>query len=282
MNTTRLTNRLPGPGPITIFACMLLISAFALARTPRGGGHGPGGPDGQLGGDGPHGAFGGFLKRLDLSEEQKNEIKTILDTDWEHRQDLIDARIEAQKMLESAIHKSQPDPAAVRSASAGASEAELQLDLNRARLWSEMIQVLSEDQQQRLSDRSACDRERVRQRRAELGARARGIARNRLLRVLGQLDLSEAQRNQVREIFESRKDRLEELARQDRTAHEAIRAAVQRPSFTPEAIRAASREHARTHEAIALQRAETFGAVRQILDEKQRSRLDRLIGRGRP
>lgn len=282
MNANRQKIRLSGLGPIIIFACLILISAFAFARPPRGGGHGPGGPGGQMRGERPDGDFEGFLRRLDLSEEQKNEIKKVLDADWEHRQDLLDARIDAQKVLETAIHKSQPDPAAVRAASAGASEAELQLHLNRARLWSEIFQVLTEDQKQQFSDRSACAREKICERRSEAGEKVRRMARNRLLRVLQQLDLSAGQREEARDVFENRKERLEALARADRAAHETLRQAVFQPVYSPEAIRQASLEHARTHEAIALQRVETYGAVRNLLDEQQRSRLDRLISRGRP
>ena len=93
---------------------------------------------------------------------------------------------------------------------------------------------------------------------------------------LNRLDLSDAQRDQVRSLVESRRDETKGLADRARSAHDALQAAVTADTFDEGAIRAHSAEVASVEADMAVARARLHADILQILTAEQRTQLKAL------
>jgi len=267
------TGRFP-KGVIAVLLAILLVGVsawvFAGGRGPR---HGrPGGP----GGDGPRPALmERALDRLDLTEAQRAQVEPILDGLRKNLTDERDRRIEAQEALVQAIRKPSVDTAAVKAAAADIAALERESYLARAKAWSEIYPILTERQVGGLDVLAA-------------GPGRRAGARNRFMdgpghpfgRAFGRLDLTEAQEDQIRTIFEQKATAVRKLREADKAAHEELRAAIMKPAFDAAAVEAAATKHAQAHEELALARADIHAAVWSILDADQREMLEKRPERG--
>ncbi len=139
----------------TVMAIGLAAAVFASPQNTPG----PGGPMGPRGGrmggpmtGGPMGPGGfGDLRmlagRLGLSDEQKTQVKSILES---HRADfkaLADRAFQAHQALNAAVRADTVDEGAIRSASAAVAAVEADMAVARARTRAEVFQVLTPDQQ---------------------------------------------------------------------------------------------------------------------------------------
>ena len=165
-------------------ACAFVLAAAVAALSqqgPGGGGPrhgGPGGPpppgDGFRGGRGPRDGFGPFGRDLNLTDEQKAQIKKITDSFEESTKAL-------HEQLRT-LHESQPDPlkggafdeAAVRSAAQARANIQIELEVAHARSMSQIYNVLTAEQKAQV----AAKRQEFEQRRKEREAQRRDDSNN--------------------------------------------------------------------------------------------------------
>ena len=144
---------------ISIVAAAVLLAATAVVFSQRpqgpppgpGGGFrgGPGGPGGPREGFGPFGPFG---RELNLTDDQKAQIKKIQDSFHEADKALFDQM--------RTLHESQPDPmsaefneAAVRSAAEARAKIQVELEVSHAKMMSQVAGVLTAEQKAQLAAR---------------------------------------------------------------------------------------------------------------------------------
>jgi protein CpxP len=96
------------------------------------------------------------------------------------------------------------------------------------------------------------------------------------LGIINRLNLTEDQRNQVRQLMESRQEETRALAEKLRSAHEGLQAAVTANSFDEGTIRARSADVASAEADMAVARGRLHADVLQILTAEQRTRLNQL------
>jgi len=139
----------PRTGKVTLLVSLLaagLLTIGAVAAVPRMM-HSHGGPFGELG-------FGGRLLRvlssLELTDDQKTRIKTILKDEEPRMEPLADHVIQSKKALFEAVHAPGFDERAVRSAASVAATAETEMAVERARAVSRLRALLTPDQQAQL------------------------------------------------------------------------------------------------------------------------------------
>lgn len=131
----------------TIAAGLILIGAvLAFSQGPQG--PPPGG--GFRGGPGPHDGLGPISRDLNLTDDQKAQIKKI-----------VESFAESDKALHDqlrTLHGSEPDPmsgnfdeAAVRSAAEARAKIQIELEVSHARMLSQIAAVLTAEQKAQLA-----------------------------------------------------------------------------------------------------------------------------------
>ncbi len=93
----------------------------------------------------PH-AFFTIVHELNLTDQQKHDIAVILDSDRDVMMDRVDAMIAAKKAHFEAIHTLQFNEGAVRDSSRNLAKAEEELSVERARLVSRILGVMTQEQ----------------------------------------------------------------------------------------------------------------------------------------
>ncbi|MGH9350490.1 MAG: Spy/CpxP family protein refolding chaperone [Vicinamibacterales bacterium] len=93
---------------------------------------------------------------------------------------------------------------------------------------------------------------------------------------LGQLELSEAQREQVREVMQRHRDQMQEAGRRLREAHQAQRAAVEAVPLNEGLIRSTSQTLATAQTDMALLRARIHSDVWSLLTPEQQQKAKEL------
>jgi protein CpxP len=131
-----------------IVAGALLLTGAALAFSQRPQGPPPG--SGFRGGPGPRDGLGPLGRDLNLTDDQKAQIKTITDTFRESEKALHDQL--------RTLHESEPDPltgtfdeAAVRSAAEARAKIQIDLEVSHARMMSQIAGVLTAEQKAQLA-----------------------------------------------------------------------------------------------------------------------------------
>lgn len=137
----------------------------------RGGPGGPGGPGGLMALLGPM-----FSERLNLTDAQKDQLKTIAESHREEFRALGDRAIEARRALRAAATADTLDEGLIRARAAELGNIEADLTIAGARLRAEAFRVLTAEQQtqakemeSRLPQRMGQRRERGEQRRPQPG-----------------------------------------------------------------------------------------------------------------
>ena len=139
----------PRTGKITVFASaaaaglLAFGAAAAVTHTLRYGS----GPLAE------YGAGGRLLRVLsgpDLTDDQKTQIKAILNDETPRIDPLADEAVRTKKTLFEAVHAPRFDETAVRSAAAGAAAAATEMSVERARTVSRLLGVLTPDQQAKI------------------------------------------------------------------------------------------------------------------------------------
>jgi Spy/CpxP family protein refolding chaperone len=132
----------PPPGPPG--------GGFRGGPGPQGPPPGPGGP--FRGGPGPRDGLGPMGRDLNLTDDQRAQIKKITDSFDESNKALFDQM--------RALHKSEPEPgsgtfdeAAVRTAAEARAKIQVELDVSHARMMSQIAGVLTAEQKAQLAAR---------------------------------------------------------------------------------------------------------------------------------
>lgn len=127
-----------------------------------GGRQGPGGP-----GMGPLGPLGMIASQLGLSDTQKDQIKSVVESHGSELRDLADRARTAHRALAAAEMADTVDDAAIRAASAQVAAVDADMAVARAHIRAEIFQVLTPEQQAKareLLGRGLERAERMRQR----------------------------------------------------------------------------------------------------------------------
>ena len=155
--------------------------ALTLAGTPLAagqGGQGPGGPGGRYGGPGGRGRGGPggpmgpdnpmmMLGRLDLTEAQRGQVKQILDSHRDEQKALGDRAFAAHSALDASIASDGLNEAVIRGKAAEVAAVESDMAVMRARVYAEIFQLLTPEQQAQAKQNQA----EMRQREADMRAR---------------------------------------------------------------------------------------------------------------
>src|SRR5205807_8292579 len=133
---------------LTIVAGALFLAGGAMAFSqdpqgpPRGGGFG--------GGPGPRDGLGPLARDLNLTDDQKAQMKKITDSFRESDKALHDQL--------RTLHESEPDPisgtfdeAAVRAAAEARAKIQIELEVSHAKMMSQIAAVLTADQKAQLA-----------------------------------------------------------------------------------------------------------------------------------
>ena len=133
---------------------------------PRAGGPGgPGGPGMRRGGPGGPMGFGPGFGQLDLTDDQKAQLKTIADS---HRNEFQAAGQKigtAREAMRTLIEAEAIDESAIRAKSAEVAAAEADLAILNAKVRKESQQVLTSEQLSKLKELQANREGRMKQRR---------------------------------------------------------------------------------------------------------------------
>ena len=105
---------------------------------------------GRFGGLGCGGGMIRALSSLDLTEDQKTQVKAILKDEQPKLEPLVDAVARSRKALFEAVHSRTFDEKTVRSAASDSAKASADLALERARIVSRFRGLLTDEQQTRL------------------------------------------------------------------------------------------------------------------------------------
>ena len=147
------------------------LSAQGRGFGGPGGGGGFGGPGGGPGGPGGPGMLGPMmLERLDLSNDQRDRVKQILDSHRDEQQALGDRAMKAHEALQDAVTGTF-DESAVRVRAADVAAVDADQAVAQARVYGEIFQILSVDQQQKMKTMQADMKQRAKKMREQRGQR---------------------------------------------------------------------------------------------------------------
>ena len=119
----------------------------------RRGPGGPGGPGGRMGGPGGPGGFGlPGLRELDLSDAQKEQIRTIQQAHRDQVQQIGERTRTAQRAIDEAANGATVNEAAIRAQSTALATAIADGAILRAKVNAEIFNVLTAEQQQKLNE----------------------------------------------------------------------------------------------------------------------------------
>jgi periplasmic protein CpxP/Spy len=122
------------------------------------GGGGPGGPGGggrRGGGPAAMGLPPMMLERLDLTDAQRTQVRSIMESHRTDQQALAERARDAHEKLEAAIAGTTFDENAVRNYAAEVGSVQADMAVARARVYAEVVQILTPDQQAKLKEMQA-------------------------------------------------------------------------------------------------------------------------------
>jgi len=134
---------------------------------PGRNGGGPGGPIGRRGGPGGPAGPGmvalGLLQRLDLTSDQRDRVKQILDSHRDEQTSLVERGRAAHEALQDAVTGSG-DESLIRAKAADVAAVEADMAVTESRVYNEVFQILTPEQQAKAKKLQAD----MKQRRAEM------------------------------------------------------------------------------------------------------------------
>jgi len=126
-------------------AAGLLAVGAAVAVPSRM--HHHGGMFGELGFDG---GIGRALASLDLTDDQKTQVKAILQDEGPKVEPLVDELLRSKKAVFETVHSRTFDEKAVGAAASDSARATIALTVEHARIVSRLRGILTDEQQDRL------------------------------------------------------------------------------------------------------------------------------------
>jgi protein CpxP len=144
------------------FVAVVLAAGSGLVmaqdgQMPRRGPGGPGAggpPPGMRGPGGPMGIGPGF-RELDLTEEQRTQVKAIVDSHQEEFKAVGQKMRAAREGMQALIEADTLDEAAVRAKSTEVAAAEAEVAILSAKVRQQTLQVLTSEQLAKLKEQQA-------------------------------------------------------------------------------------------------------------------------------
>jgi periplasmic protein CpxP/Spy len=168
-NMTQRLKRLATAVGATVLTVGLAGAAYVSAQNSssgapvgRQGGFGPG--RGRGGPGGPGGILGPAFERLDLTDAQKTRVKEILDSHQADLRALGTRSMTAHQALDAATASDSFDEATVRTRAAELAAIDADMAVMRARVYNEVYQILTPDQQKQLKQLRAEMQQRMQER----------------------------------------------------------------------------------------------------------------------
>jgi Spy/CpxP family protein refolding chaperone len=155
-------------GAAALTALIAGVGFQGVSAQGPGGPGGGGGPMGRRGGPGGPG-FGGpgglpmMLGQLNLTSEQQDRVKQILESHREEQRAMQQREMTAHQALQDAITASTFDESAVRTRAAELANVDADVAVAQARIYAEVFQILTPDQQKTLQDLQATMKSRMQQ-----------------------------------------------------------------------------------------------------------------------
>lgn len=206
----------------------------------------------------------GFVERLDLTAEQRAQIRVVLQAHEADLVALVEREAASRLVLFQAIHQAEVNEPAVRLAHRAVAAADADLAVERAEIYTEIEPILTDTQK------------------AELIAfteRVRTVVREDVERSLGpraglnKLNLSDEQRAAIRAIVDAHSTAIETLAVQELEARSALVETIRMTEVNESAVREASSVVAAVDVELAVERAEIIAEIEDTLTPEQREKL---------
>jgi protein CpxP len=149
----------------TLAAAGLLVAGAAVVSAQQGPPMGP--PDGRPGWGqramrgGPLARLGVAMRQLDLTEEQRVQVKAIMESHRAEMKALGERRWELRKAVEAAISADTVDPAAIRNAHTELAQAMADGAVLRATIRHEVMQILTPEQKAKAAELKAQHEQRM-------------------------------------------------------------------------------------------------------------------------
>jgi len=133
-------------------AALVSASALVLAQPPQGpgprehrGGPGPGGPGGAFGGMMDFG-----LRGVELADAQREQVKTIVDSHRDEMRAVGEKMREAHRAFAESTRAETIDESAIRAKSTAVAAAMADEAILRAKVRTEVLAILTAEQQEQL------------------------------------------------------------------------------------------------------------------------------------
>ena len=113
-----------------------------------------------------------MIERLDLTSDQRDRVRQIVDSHRDEQRALGDRAMKAHEALQEAITGTF-DESAIRARSADVAAVDADMAVAQARVYNEVLQILTSEQQQKLKTLQSEMKQRrsqMQQRRADRGA----------------------------------------------------------------------------------------------------------------
>lgn len=128
---------------LTLAAAILAAGLFATTTTFAAGKNGAVPLRGKM--------LQRIAEKLQLTDDQKSQIKTILAGEKDTVKPLLAALHETKKNLRDTIHASDANEASVRAAAAKVGSAEADLAVERLKLYGKIAPILTDEQKQKIA-----------------------------------------------------------------------------------------------------------------------------------
>jgi Spy/CpxP family protein refolding chaperone len=122
------------------------------ARPAHAFGHGPGGP-----------GMGFWAKELNLTDEQKTQVKTIMQKEHATMKPLFQQSHQIELQMRQSAEGTTYDEAKVRTLATQKATVEAELDVQKTRIHNELFQILTPDQQSKMKELEAQHEARMQQ-----------------------------------------------------------------------------------------------------------------------
>jgi periplasmic protein CpxP/Spy len=153
-----LNGKTLGLAIISVFALMIMTAAVVVSQGPQSGPQGPPPGDGFRRGLGPRDGMFHMFRELNLTDDQKAQIKKIMDSEAASTKEL------RERMR--ALHESEPEPfsatfdeGSVRASAEERAKIDVELQVAHARTMSQIASILTADQKAQLAARKPQFRE---------------------------------------------------------------------------------------------------------------------------
>jgi Spy/CpxP family protein refolding chaperone len=142
-------------GLVAAFFAAVLLTGVTVAVTAQPQDV-PGGPLQGMRRGGPKGGPGGIglpgLRQLELSETQREQIRTITQSHRDEMRQIAERTREAHRALDAAAEATSVDEADIRAKSTALASALADGAIARAKINAEILGVLTPEQQQKLTE----------------------------------------------------------------------------------------------------------------------------------